>query len=83
MKTVDISEGSQEMNELLAQAEREDLIIRTADGREFVLTAVDEFDREVALARQNETLMDFLELRAKQTRTIPLADVKEQLGLDE
>jgi hypothetical protein len=47
------------------------------------VTAVDDFDRELARTRQNAQLMALLEERAKQTRTIPLDEVKRQLGLSE
>lgn len=43
--------------------------------------AIDDFDIEIAQTRQNEKLMAFLEQRAKQTQTIPLDEVKRQLGL--
>jgi hypothetical protein len=69
------------VNALLAQARDEDVLVQTADGSEFVLTAVDEFDQEIARTRQNAKLMALLDERAKQTQTVPLDEVKRQLGL--
>jgi hypothetical protein len=43
---------------------------------------LDDFDREIELTRQNKDLMKFLEGRAKQQESIPLDDVKRQLGLE-
>ena len=37
------------------------------------------FDREIALTRQNEELMLFLEQRARQTQTVGLAEVRSLL----
>ena len=69
------------MNALLDQARQEDVLVQTGDGTEFVVTVVDEFDQEVARTRQNAKLMALLDGRAKQTQTVPLHEVKRQLGL--
>ena len=82
MKTVTIPPQAAEVNALLEQARDEDVLVRTADGTEFVVTVVDEFDLEIARTRQNAKLMAMLDERAKQPRTIPLEEVKRQLGLN-
>jgi hypothetical protein len=81
MKTIAVPPQAAEINELLDQAREDELLVRTADGSEFLLSAVDEFDREIALTRQNAKLMALLDERAKQPKTIPLDEVKRQLGL--
>ncbi|MCC5621743.1 hypothetical protein [Nostoc sp. CHAB 5715] len=81
MKTITISEDSAEIRALLEQARDEDVIVRLADGSEFVLSAIDNFDIEIARTRQNEKLMALLDERAKQTQTISLDEVKRRLGL--
>lgn len=83
MKVVEIPSEANDVNALLDQARQEDLIVRLADGSEFMLVAVDEFDRELAVTRRNKKLMELLEARARETETVPLADVKRQLGLNE
>ena len=83
MKTVTISPQGADINVLLEQARQEDVLVRAADGAEFILTAVQDFDHELARTRQNAKLMGLLEARAKQTRTVPLDEVKRQLGLDQ
>lgn len=82
MKTVAIPPQATEVNALLEQARDEDLLVQTADGSEFVLTVVEEFDHEIARTRQNAKLMALLDERARQTQTIPLHEVKRQLGLN-
>jgi hypothetical protein len=59
------------------------VLLQSADGSEFLLVAVDDFAQEVLRTRQNERLMAFLDERAKQTQTVPLDEVKRQLGLQE
>ena len=80
MKTITISEDSTEIRALLEQARSKDVIVRLADDSEFILSAVDDFDVEVAQTRRNEKLMALLDERAKQTQTIPLDEVKRRLG---
>ena len=66
---------------MLEQARDEDVIVRLSDGSEVMLSAVDDFDHEIARTRRNEKLMTLLDERAGQTRTIPLKEIKRQLGL--
>lgn len=83
MKTITIPPQATEVNAILAQARDEDVLVRTADGGEFMLTAVDDFDEELAQTRRSAKLMTLLDERAKQTKTIPLGEVKRQLGLND
>jgi hypothetical protein len=80
MKTVTIEGSSEEIRALLDQARDEDVIVRMEDGSEFLLSAIDDFDHEIARTRRNEKLMTLLDERAGQTKTIPLEEVKRQLG---
>jgi hypothetical protein len=80
MKTVTVTGDSAEIRALLEQARDEDVIVRMEDGSEFMLSAVDDFDHEIALTRRNEKLMALLDERARQTQTIPLEEVKRQLS---
>jgi len=81
MKTINIPRTARGINALLQEARRMNLIVRSPDGHEFILAEVEDFDREIELARENKDLMAFLEKRARQTRTVPLKEVRKQLGL--
>ena len=81
MKTISIHPDASDVNTLLEQARQEDLLVRAADGTEFMLSAVDEFDLEIARTRQNAGLMALLEKRAKQAETLPMDEVRRQIGL--
>ena len=83
MKTVNLSNPTNEVTALLDQANDEDIVVRLADGREFLLSAVDDFEIEIAQMRQNEKLMALLEERARQSKTVPLDEVKRRLGIAE
>lgn len=82
MRTITVSGRSKRLTELLKQARKENIIIRTDDGAEFILAEIDDFNREVELTRQNKKLMKYLEARAKQTKTVPLAKAKAELGVN-
>ncbi|HLE29053.1 MAG TPA: hypothetical protein VI793_13095 [Anaerolineales bacterium] len=92
MKTVTISVRAKTVNTLLKRARRNGLILQTADGQRFVLASLEnwigfevgegkDFAREVRLTAKNKKLMRFLAERRSHGKRIPLAKVKEQLGL--
>ncbi|NJP12606.1 MAG: hypothetical protein HC769_18590 [Cyanobacteria bacterium CRU_2_1] len=81
MKTITLSEDPAEIRSVFEQAIDEDVIIKLADGRQFILSAIDDFDVEIAQTRRNQKLMNFLDQRARETQTISLDQVKRQLGL--
>jgi hypothetical protein len=72
-----------EINALLEQARAERLLVRAADGTEFMLSPLEDFDQEIACTRQNAELMALLDERGKQSTTVPLNDLKRQLDLDQ
>jgi hypothetical protein len=81
VKTLDLPHTPPDVAQLLEQARHEDLVVRLADGGEFLLVAVDDFDREVARTRANPRLMALLDARSSRTETIPLDEVKRRLAL--
>jgi len=81
MRTITVSKRAKNLVTLLKQAQQENLILQSPDGKEYVLAEIDDFDREIALTRQNKEFMAFLDRRARQTTTIPLEEVKRQLGI--
>jgi hypothetical protein len=82
VKTIHLSEIVPTLMEILAQADEATIILKTPEGREFVLAAVDNFAQEVALVGQNEELMQFLAQRSKETKRYTLSQVREQLNAE-
>jgi len=64
------------------KAQKGGLILRSPEGREFILAEIDNFSREIELTRQNKDLMKLLDDRGKQTKTFLTVDVIRQLGVD-
>lgn len=81
MKTIILPEDPIQIRALFKQVQDEDVILQLADGRQFILSAINDFDIEIAQTRRNEKLMSFLDERAKQTQTIPLNEVKRKLSI--
>lgn len=79
--TIHVPGRSKAIQALLAKARKNDVIVKATDGAEFLLTAIDDFDREIAATRRNKKLMAYLDTCASETELIPLAKVKRQLGL--
>ena len=80
MKTIEVSPPT-DVQVILAQAREEDILVKTPDGAEFLVSAVDEFGHEVARTRQNAKLMELLDRRAQQPTSARLEEVKVTLGL--
>jgi hypothetical protein len=81
MKKIAVSSRARTLNDLLKQAVGENLILQTADGREFLLAEIDNFGREIELTRQNEDLMRLLNQRGNEKATVPLREARTRLGL--
>ncbi|NER97903.1 MAG: hypothetical protein F6J86_29345 [Symploca sp. SIO1B1] len=76
MKTITLSEELAEILSVFEQANNENMIIQFADGRQFMLSAIDDFDMEIAQTCRNQKLMELLDQRARQAQTISLDEVK-------
>lgn len=79
MKTIEVSKRSKRLSQLLVRAQRENLILRSSTGAEFILAEINDFEREVELRRQNRELMAFLERRGKVPATKSAAEVRRCL----
>ena len=71
MKTIDLKATLPTLKEILDLAGQENVVLRTAEGREFVLAELDDFDRELELVRQNDSLMDLLRARTRRSQSTP------------
>lgn len=81
MKTITVSPRARTLNALLSQALDENLILKTEDGREFLLAEIDSFDREIELTRQNKDLMKLLDQRGRERATVSLQEARARLGV--
>jgi hypothetical protein len=82
MKTITVEHPATDFLALLDQARTEDIIVRLADGSEFILAAIDAFEDEIVQTRKNAALMALLAERAQEPAIIALEDLKTELGLE-
>ncbi len=83
MRTITVSRRAKSIHALLKRARRENVILRSPEGEEFILAEIDDFDREIELTRQNRALMKFLDGRARQAETVSHEEAKALLGLSQ
>jgi hypothetical protein len=79
MKAIDLSTASPTLTEVLELASEDNVILRTPEGRHYVLAEIDDFAEEVARVGQNQSLMQLLDERSRETTHVPLSQVREQL----
>ena len=79
MKTIDLTNATPTLKDVLALAEADGVAIRTADGREFVAAEADDFGKEVEAVRNNSALMALLDERCKERGKYALDEVRRAL----
>jgi hypothetical protein len=67
------------LEDVLDRAKEGPLLLLTADGREFCLSEVDDFDHEVDALRNSQAFQKFLDERASEARTIPLDEIEREI----
>jgi hypothetical protein len=82
MKTVNLATTPSNLEDLLDLAGKEAVLLKTAEGREFILTEVDDdFDKEIESVRKNRELLEFLDHRSGEKEALSLKQVRERLKL--
>ena len=82
MKTIDIGAATPGVPELLELASNGNVILRSPDGKEFLLAKVDDLAMEVAMVRRTAGVDGFLDAAASAAGPrSTLSQVRERLGL--
>ena len=81
MKMIYLAQENPTLLELLTLADKNNVLLRTQEGREFILAELDDFNREVELVRQHEELMGFLAQRSRETKAYTLKEARKILNL--
>jgi len=79
MKAIDLSAATPTLAEVLDLAGEDNVILRTPEGRQFVLAEIDDFAEEVQRTSRNEALTQLLNERSNETATLTLSQVREQV----
>jgi hypothetical protein len=79
MKTIDLTGSPLTLNELLDSARDEAVVVKSADGMTFILSAADDLTSEVELLRRNHQFIDLLDSLKKDQSRIPLEEAERHL----
>ncbi|PYS59321.1 MAG: hypothetical protein DMF73_20500 [Acidobacteria bacterium] len=82
MKTIELTLGTASIHELVELAGRENIIINTQGGKQFVLAELDDFELEVEQLKNSKEFMAFLDQRSKERGTIPVEELRRDLGIN-
>ena len=81
MKTIDLSTGPHDLEEVLTLARAEEVLLHSQSGDDFLVERAGEFDREVAALDSSTKFMSFLDGRSKEPGDLSLQAVREKRGL--
>ncbi len=81
MRLIELTQPRIPLDELLSMASQETVILHTPGSKGFVLAAIDDFDLEVELLRNDKEFMAYLDELSDQEATISLEEVEKELGL--
>lgn len=81
MKSIDLDSEALTLDQALRLARRENIVLRTAHGREFVLAELDDCDPELEIVRQNKSLLRLLARRSREKGKHTVNEARRLLGL--
>jgi hypothetical protein len=81
MIIIDLRKKKHSIDELLALARSEPLMIYDKDGKIYVLEETDQFEKEVKELGSSERFMKFLNERSKEKEIIPILSITKKLGI--
>ncbi len=79
MKAINVSRTSPTLREVLELAGEDNVLLRTSEGRQYVLAEIDDFAEEVAKVRKNKAITQLLGKRSKEAAPFTLSQVREEL----
>jgi ribose 1,5-bisphosphokinase PhnN len=81
MKILELTNSSTpSLPEILALAEKEPILLRTASGREYLLGIVDDFQQELDQLNVNVEFQEVLRERLKERGTISIEEIRARLS---
>lgn len=81
MKTLELTGPNlPSLPEILAMAQQESLILRTASGEEYFVGIVDEFQHEIDQLSESAEFQQLLQDRQKEQGTVPIETIRARLS---
>ncbi len=82
MKTIELTHDAPSLHELVELADKENIIITTPQGRQFILAELDDFHLEVEQLKNSKEFMAFLDQRSKERGTTSIEQLRQELGIN-
>ncbi|HEY3138034.1 MAG TPA: hypothetical protein VGL29_18565 [Blastocatellia bacterium] len=82
MKTIELTHDALSLREAVELADEENVIIKTPQGKRFILAELDDFDLEVEQLKNSKEFMAFLDERSKERGTTSIEELRKELGLN-
>ena len=79
MRTINLAEEKLALEEVIQLARKEPVLLLTSDGKEFLISEADDFEREVETLRGSQAFQRFLDERSKSKFAIPLEEIEKEI----
>ena len=79
MKMIDLEKERLDLDGLIKLAHCEPVLLVTADGKEFCVAEVDDFEREVEALRSSKAFQRFLDERSACSKRFSLAEIEAEI----
>ena len=81
VKVIELKQAHPTLDELIALAKDELVVLRKSDGSVYALSQVDDFDLEVEPLKKNPEFMTMMKQLSLEKAAISLQDLRKELGL--
>ena len=79
MRTINLAKEHLSLEEVIQLAQKEPVLLLTSDGREFLISEADDFEREVQTLRGSQAFQRFLDERTASKSTTPLEEIEKEI----
>lgn len=80
MKTIDLSKKTIRLEEVIDMARKEPVLLLTKDGKEFLVSEADDFEKEAEALRNSEKFQKFLDERSRCLASVSLEEIEKKLA---
>jgi PHD/YefM family antitoxin component YafN of YafNO toxin-antitoxin module len=82
VRTIDLSQETPDLTDLIALAQQEPVLLVTANGQEFLLAEADDFEQEAEQLRSSSVFQAFLEARSASQPRFSLEEIEREIDQD-
>lgn len=79
MKTINLEKEKIDLSEVIDLARKEPVLLLTSDGKEFIVTEADNFEKEIEILRCSHSFQQFLDERSTSKIRMPLEEIEKKI----